>query len=210
MTDLYELTWGLASQAAATVASRYRGFADLDDIRSEVMLWCFSTKSRGPEKGVANEVWIREELEGDDGRPTPWGEKNVLRQFTRIGTRWARREKAAKEGYEPQDEFFYSRGMLEEFLPHVWTTAVLERAGEPGTRSHKDPAEGGDLAAMVQDVRFAYGLLTPRQQDLLSRRYRYNVEPELLAQEEECALSTLYARVGRILDAMVETLGGVA
>lgn len=69
------------------------------------------------------------------------------------------RTKARRLGYELDDVFWYTPGLVEQLIPMAakpdWkpTDETLDQNGKPG-RS-KPAREGGDLLAMVMDVRRA-------------------------------------------------------
>lgn len=62
-------------------------------------------------------------------------------------------------GYDPDDQFFYTPGLVRELLPMALTGPVpparglAEQSSTPG-----DPATGGNLQAMILDVRRALAL----------------------------------------------------
>src|SRR2546430_14832934 len=84
-------------KVASTVAARFRGYTDVEDIKSELVVWCLENTS------TANLVWAG-----------PWWFKQ--RRLWTIAQRYARREKATAVGHEIEDEFFYSPFLVRHML----------------------------------------------------------------------------------------------
>ncbi len=89
----------------------------------------------------------------------------------RAGERYARKEKAAKSGYQTNDEVYYQSATLGQLLPFVIASVidgtVLEQAqemirdGQP--KGSSSPAEGGNLLANLIDIK--KGFLKLDQED---------------------------------------------
>lgn len=64
-------------------------------------------------------------------------------------------------GYDPDDQYYYSPGLLAELVPMAVAgpeppaTGLHEGGGGPG-----DPAEGGNLLTMIVDVRRGMGMIS--------------------------------------------------
>jgi hypothetical protein len=59
-------------------------------------------------------------------------------------------------GYDPGDQFYYSRELVRELLPMALDGPVPPAGGlSEGGRSVADPATGGNVLAMIVDVRRA-------------------------------------------------------
>jgi hypothetical protein len=90
------------------------------------------------------------------------------------------------------DQFYYSRGLVAELLP--WALDGLEPPAKGLTdmpRGGSDPAEGGNVLAMMIDVRRAVSRLGDEQwRSLLSAHYNGRDIPEY------------------VLDGIVDLLGG--
>jgi hypothetical protein len=101
-------------------------------------------------------------------------EKKIAWQMKRAAERYARKEKASKSGYQTNDESFYHTTTISQLLPHIITSivdnTVLEQAqnlindGTP--RKPSVPAEGGNLLAILIDIKKAYLKLDSNDQSM--------------------------------------------
>lgn len=87
----------LIGQAAYRTVRRYRGFVEPEDVRQEMWAWV-----------LARKTYV-------NGLEVPY----LGRKLQNVGEAYGRKEKAAKTGYSPSDEFFYSFAVLREMLPVV-------------------------------------------------------------------------------------------
>lgn len=159
-------TWTEADEAVlASVArqlrSKYHGYVDLDDIRSELYLWLVEHHDKAA-------AW-REEHE-DSPRTA---DRLLARSLRNHGEKFCRREKAAYCGYEPDDEFFYSIQMVADLLQLYFDPEYMVpgSADLGSTGSGKPANEGGNLMAMVADIGRAYEDLSQSDRDLLEWVY---------------------------------------
>jgi len=184
--------------AAASVARRYRSEVTYGDLAQEGYLWA-----------LRHPGTVRSRLE--DGKR---GEYRLIAQLAGHMQSVARAEKASRAGYSPDDEVFYSKGMIEKALPAVWDITHMIRPpleGEPGGgRSTKDPAAGNDWLATVVDVRAAWDAadLTEDQRKALELRYRHRLSQQGVADAQGTAKSTANERINGGLRALIDTLGG--
>lgn len=94
-------------------------------------------------------------------------------------------------GYDPADQFWYSRDLVEVLLPWAVDGPEPPAAGpERGSRS-QDPAEGGNMLAMIVDVRRA-----------LARLPAHHAHAMFGALQNDQAVPTV------VLDWIVDLLGG--
>jgi len=185
--------------AAASVARRYRSEVTYGDLSQEGYIWALTHPGT-----------VRSRLE--DGKR---GEYRLIAQLAGHMQKVARQEKANKAGYSPDDEVFYSKGMIEKALPAVWDVTHMVRPlieGEPSDfgRSMKDPAAGNDWLATVVDVRAAWDAtdLTDDQRNALELRYRHRLSQQGVADAQGTAKSTANDRINSGLRALIDTLGG--
>lgn len=132
-------------KAAGEISRRYRRYGvEFDDVLSEINLWILA---KGSNK-------IRRWLESEPQQTT-----RIHMEMRDAGRRYAEKEKAAFCGYEPDDVHFYSVNMIEAALPLALDPTWDGLKGQTGERSEggtrKPPHEGGDVVAVVADVRKA-------------------------------------------------------
>ena len=134
----------------------------------------------------------------------------------RHAERYARKEKAKKSGYLIGDESFYDTVLLGQLLPHVISSVVdgtvLEQAqnlindGQP--RKPSAPAEGGNLLAILIDIKKAYLALDVVDKDILIKRYHESFTLEQMAGYLGCAVSTADRKVQNSIRKLQNLLGG--
>lgn len=109
------------------------------------------------------------------------------------------------------DHYRYTRERVESLLPAVFDDeyGVLASKAEAEIHSGGDPAVGGEILAMVVDIRRAWGVLTKHEHELLECRYYYQlgltaiVELAGLEDEQEAADDIDFA-----VQQMIDYLGG--
>jgi DNA-directed RNA polymerase specialized sigma24 family protein len=160
--------------------------------------------------------YINEQLGEPDTEKRRHNEQKIAWQMLRVAERYARKEKAARSGYQTGDEAYYERAMLGQLLPFVIASvidgAVLEQAqemvkdGQP--RGSSSPAEGGNLLAILIDIKKAYIKLEPQFQQLLVWRHHENLTLSQIAHLLECATSTADRKCISALRELQKELGG--
>jgi RNA polymerase sigma factor (sigma-70 family) len=106
--------------------------------------------------------------------------------------------------------------LLIQLIPFVITSivegTVLEQAQEminDGTpRKQSTPAEGGNLLAILIDIKKAYLKLGQEDKTILQMRYHDNYTLQQIAQYLECATSTADRRSTSALRRLQDRLGG--
>lgn len=150
---------------------------------------------------------------GDDARQ--YCIKEVLK-LARQEERQARTVKAMKAQYSPQDEAFYSVGLLEQLLPPYLdngVTAEPPKGREQYQPGNSDPAESGNWLAMMLDVDDAFNGVRNHHRDVLRRYFSYPQGSGGFTHLEIASAmgippTTLKDRVSRALRAMESRLGG--
>lgn len=135
----------------------------------------------------------------------------LSRDLWKAMDRYARGERAQALGYEPDDEAFYGKGVLEALLPHVLTDNPIQPQGESSEiRSSKDPAEGGTFLAMYLDVQHAWNKakLTARERDTIRLVYGEQWTQKEVADEQGIGQPTVSKAVRRAFDKMIAEIGG--
>ena len=205
MSELHPSIYDIAPSVAYTVYRRYKKFVDKDDIKQECLMWAMTRLE-----------YINHQLSEANSEQRRHNEQKIAWQMLRVAERYARKEKAAKSGYQTGDEAYYEHATLGQLLPFVSASVidgtVLEQAqemvkdGQP--RGSSSPAEGGNLLAILIDIKKAYVKLEPQYQQLLTWRHHENFTLAQIAGLLECAVSTADRRCIGALRALQKQLGG--
>ena len=205
VTELHPTVYELVPSVAYTVYRRYKKYVDKDDIKQECLMWAMTRIE-----------YINFQLSEPNIEQRKHNEQKVAWQMLRVAERYARKEKAAKSGYQTGDEAYYERATLGQLLPFVIASVidgtVLEQAqemvkdGQP--RGSSSPAEGGNLLAILIDIKKAYVKLEPQFQQLLAWRHHENLTLAQIAGLLEVAVSTADRRCIGALRALQKELGG--
>jgi RNA polymerase sigma factor (sigma-70 family) len=190
---------------AKTIFSRYRVFVEREDVVQECWSWYYARADH-----------FNELLSEGNTVQRVINEKRMAWQMKRHAERYARKEKATKSGYKVGDESFYDTVVIGQLLPHVISSivdeTVLEAAqnlindGQP--RKQAAPAEGGNLLAILIDIKKAYLALDVKDKDILIKRYHENLTLQELAQYLECSVSTADRKSTGALRRLQNNLGG--
>ena len=119
--------------------------------------------------------------------------------------------KAKSIGYELSDLYFYEPAVVEALLPAVMrgdvTEAPVLNLGMPGKPSA--PAEGGNMMAMMAEIKAAYLKLSTEDRHILYHKYANSLTNAAIA--EELALPSDDAarmRHNRAIKRLITRLGG--
>jgi DNA-directed RNA polymerase specialized sigma24 family protein len=121
------------------------------------------------------------------------------------------RERKRRSNLQPGDVFYYTPQMIREILPNIWDVddwASGETVTTGEVRSPSRPSEGNNRLAMIADVRAAFFNLKNPDQEVLYALFRDNLTFEQAAELFEVTERTVRRREERVLDRMVERLGG--
>lgn len=193
---------GAVTSAAKILCSRYRGYVEYADIQQEMYLWLFKNYHKAQE-------WRSEYSEKH-------AERTLIRALRNAGERYCREEKAHRDGYMPEDEFFYSIPMVADLLQlyfdgHWMIPPALEMTKTSGG---KPPSEGGNLMTMVADVGRAYEALPAPDKTLLKNVYGgtrpVNDAIAILSIQWDCSQSAANSRIRRVVGRVRAALGGPA
>ena len=205
MTELHPVIYDLVPSVANTIHRRYNKHVEKDDIKQELMAWAMTRV----------EDHIIDLMEPIEERRRH-NEQRIAWQMKRAGERYARKEKAAKSGYQTNDEAYYESATLGQLLPFVIASVidgtVLEQAqemirdGQP--KGSSSPAEGGNLLATLIDVKRSYLKLEVEDQTILRMRYHEGLTLQQVAGLLECAVSTADRRCTSALRKVQNNLGG--
>jgi len=207
MTELHPVVYDLVPSVAGTIYRRYKNYVERDDIKQECMAWAMTRNS-----------YITEQLNEPNEERRRHNEQRIAYQMRRVAERYARKEKASKSGYQTQDEAYYESATIGQLLPFVIASVldgtVLEQAqqmvqdGQPKGKS--SPAEGGNLLAMLIDMKKAYLQLEADDQMLLRLRHHESLTLQQIAGQLECAVSTADRRCNASLRKLIDNLGGAS
>ena len=205
MTELNPAIYDIVPSIARVVHNQYNKYVDKDDLKQECIQWA-----------LARIVYINEQLEVEDTNERRHNEQKIAWQMKRAAERYARKEKAIKSGYQLTDEAYYQTGVLGQLLPFVIASVidgtVLEQAqemirdGQP--KGSSSPAEGGNLLAMLIDIKKCYEELEQEDKHILMLRYHENLKLEEIGVILEVHHSTADRRCDRALRNLNEKLGG--
>ena len=184
---------------------RYRQYVEKGDLLQEA--WAFV---------LSRAESFNESLSDDNEVQRKWNEKRIGWQIKRNLERYSRKEKAAKSGYQIADEAYYDTVTIAQLLPFVIKSFVNDTALEQsqilindGTpRKPSAPAEGGNLLAMLVDIKKAYEKLDKDDQELLRLRYHDNLTLQHIAEYFECHPSTADRRSNQALRRLQNNIGG--
>ena len=203
--QLHPAFFDLAPSVATSIYRRFRQWVEKDDVVQECYAWAMA-------RAEHYAVLLNEE----NALQRTINEKRIAWQMRRHAERYARKEKAKKAGYLIGDESFYDTVLLGQLLPHVIGSVVdgtvLEQAqnlindGQP--RKPSAPAEGGNLLAILIDIKKAYLALDVVDKDILIKRYHESFTLEQMAGYLGCATSTADRKVQQSIRKLQNLLGG--
>ena len=203
--QLHPILDDLVPSVVTTIHRRFRTYTERGDLLQEA--WAF----------VLSRAENFNELLSDENEvQRKWNEKRVAWQIRRCLERYARKEKASKSGYHLNDEAYYDTVTISQLLPFVIKSVISDTALEQsqilvndGTpRKPSAPAEGGNLLAMLVDIKKAYEKLEKQDQEILRLRYHDNLTLQLISEYLECAISTADRRCTQALRKLQNNIGG--
>jgi RNA polymerase sigma factor (sigma-70 family) len=195
----------LVPSVVTTIHRRFRTYTERGDLLQEA--WAFV---------LSRAEHFNEILSDENEVQRKWNEKKVAWQIRRCLERYARKEKATKSGYHLNDEAYYDTVTISQLLPFVIKSFISDTALEQsqilvndGTpRKPSAPAEGGNLLAMLVDIKKAYEKLEKQDQEILRLRYHDNLTLQLISEYLECAISTADRRCTQALRKLQNNIGG--
>jgi len=203
--ELHPILADLVPAVANSITRKFKGWVERDDLKQELYLWVLGRQSQ-----------YLDQLNEENKQKREHNISRLAFQMRRIAEKYARREKARKAGYQTTDEAFYDTATIAQLMPHILASViegtVLEQAqelindGQP--RKQSTPAEGGNLLAILIDVKRSYLKLNEDDKVLLRMRYYDNVTLQEIAQYLECATSTADRRCTSALRRLQDLLGG--
>lgn len=203
--QLHPAFFDLVPPVANSIFRRFRQWVEREDVTQECYAWA-----------MARAEHYAELLNDENPIQRVINEKRISWQMRRHCERYARKEKAKRSGYQIGDESFYDTVVIGQLLPHVISSVldgtVLEQAqnlindGTPKRPSA--PAEGGNLLAILIDIKKAYLKLDVVDKDILIKRYHESLTLEEMGVYLGCATSTADRKCQSALRRLQNLLGG--
>jgi RNA polymerase sigma factor (sigma-70 family) len=205
VTELNPILDELIASVVTVTHRRYRKFVERDDLKQDAYTFVYSRADN-----------FNESLAVENDIQRGFNEKKIAWQIKRHLERYARKEKASKSGYQTNDEAFYDTVTIAQLLPYVISSIVNDTALEQAQNLINDgtprkpaaPAEGGNLLAILIDIKRAYILLDKEEQEILRLRYHDNLTLELLGEYFECSRSTAERKSNNALRKLNNNIGG--
>ena len=205
MSEIHPSFYDIVPSVVKVVGRRFKGFVEESDLRQECYL--FAAAKHNQFKDLLDEPNTEKRLQN---------ERRIGWQIKRVAERYARKEKAAKSGYQVNDEAYYETTTIAQLLPFVISSILTGKPLEQGQQLVDDgqpkkqsaPAESGNFLAILVDIKKAYLLLGPEDKDLLHKRYFEEHTLQQIAQYLECAISTADRRLEKSLSNLQQNLGG--
>ena len=205
VSEIHKSLYDIIPSVVRSVYQRFRPWTEEQDLRQEC--YTFAT---------AKNKQFAELLDEPDTEKRKINERRIGWQIKRVAERYARKEKAAKLGYQVADEAFYETATIAQLLPYVINSIIKGTPLEQGQQLVDDgqpkkpsaPAESGNFLAILIDIKKAYLKLDPENQVILHMRYVSEDTLQQIAQYLECAVSTADRRVEVALGKLQDNLGG--
>lgn len=205
VTDINPVIFEISSSVAYAVHRQFKQWVERDDVKQECMQWA-----------LVRTEYINSQLSVDVPEERRHNEQKIAWQMSRAAERYCRKEKATRSGYQLGDEAFYQTAVLGQLLPFVIASVldgtVLEQAqemirdGQP--KGSSSPAEGGNLLAMLLDIKRSYLKLNDEHKRILTLRYHENLTLEQIGSILGCHFTTADRRCARALRELNKELGG--
>lgn len=193
---IYDTYGPMVRRMASKYASLYK-MVDREDIQQQLWLWFVSHPNKVRE-------WTKLDQKDADNL--------IAASLKNAAYDYCIKEKAHAAGYEPEDNFWYTKEFIKLLLPAALSDdwkRVEVFASE--IKAQKSPAESGDWMAYAADVKKAFEKLEDKEQALVLMFYAKDAEGEKvhgeLGGERPTARATMMA-ANRALNKMVKHLGG--
>lgn len=195
-----ELIYTTYAPLVRTVASKYANIykmVEREDVQQQLWLWFASHPNKVRE-------WSKLDQKDAD--------KLIAASLRNAAYDYCVKEKAHYAGYEPEDNFWYTKEFIKMLLPAAlsndWKRVEVFSSEVKATKS---PAESGDWMAYAADVKKAFEALDADEQALVLLFYAKDGEGAKvhaeLGSERPTARATMMA-ANRALNKMVKHLGG--
>ena len=205
MTNVDPFIIDLAPSVARSIVNRFGKWVDRDDVKQECLIWAMSRTE-----------WVTQQLSEVDPEQRKHNEQKLAWQMMRHAERYARKEKAARSGYQTNDEMFYQSATLAKLLPFVIASILDETVLEPAQEMILDgqpkgassPAEGGALLATLMDIKNKFQKLNADDKTVLTMRYHEQMTLAQIGNVLECHPVTADRRCDHAMRSLIDLLGG--
>ena len=190
----------VAQTVAYTITRNYKGFAEVDDVKQELLEWSLRRADKIQE-------WLSPDLPRQEYK---LGVKRLAKTFNRMADRYCRKEKAKKLGYSIHDEAFYSPALVEQLLPFAFNNNIETKDpnSEFVSNGGGDPATGGSFLASMYDIRVALRKLTIESYEMVRMRYEDNMTLADMVTYFNQSDSTISRKINMAVKQMSKELGG--
>ena len=198
-SELLEEVTEIAASVAKQIHPRYAVYFEAQDLRQELLLWSLKHENKITD-------WLSHNQEPQDRKA---GIRQLAKSLQREADKICRSAKAKRSGYEVYDEYFYTRGVLEELITNLDEIEAQQIGMQVRVSGGcSDPATGNNIAASVADVRKALSQLDPTDLLMIEMKYQEQATYKQIAEVVELSDSTVHRRVTGALNRMVKILGG--
>ena len=189
----------VATTVAYSITRNYKGYAEVEDLRQELLEWCLKRQDK-----------VREWLDVEDRREYQLGIKRLSKTLNRRADKYCRQEKAKKSGYLATDEYFYTPGLVEQLLPYAFKGEIPTKDpnNEFVSNGGGDPALGGGFLATMYDIRIALLKLNIGEYGMLRMRFEDGMKLEDIAEHFDVSDSTISRKINTSIRKIIKELGG--
>jgi RNA polymerase sigma factor (sigma-70 family) len=195
--ELYDELLPLFCQVANDVRRR-NPLVGREDFVQECFVWALTHPAK-----------LAEYREDEDQKA---GDRKLYGALRNACRDYARRDKAARLGYDPDDEVFYTLLVLkDELLPAVYdedSWLPSQGAHQESVRSGADPAHGNNWLATLVDVSAALRKVSLYDEGLIQMYYRDSWTQQEMADELGISQPLVSKRLDRAVKHVHEQLGG--
>lgn len=193
--------WGLCKNVAYTLHRRYP-MVEREDIFQEVALYCMTDSESFPDSTLEKAEFLTEL-------------RSLRSRLRKAGDRYCRLEKAAKAGYEIEDECFYSLSRLKELVEIYYATGIEEHppiGRDESVRRTSDGSEAGTWISSLLDIERGLSRLSDMNADRLRHRYddHAHMDDSDYAFSQGLTVDQSRGRVRTSLKALQRELGGAS
>jgi RNA polymerase sigma factor (sigma-70 family) len=147
--------------------------------------------------------------------------KLFARSLRNAASDYCQKEKSAQEGYSFDDNFFYTKGLVENILPYMIKSESDEDMDLEATLdlvmqdlgltrgSSSAAAEHGNYLAFFTDIKSAFYRLPEDKQNVLRLRYTDDLTYTQLADLINQSSNTARMKTERALNHLIRILGGI-
>ena len=190
----------IATTVAYTITRNYKGYAEVDDVKQELLEWSFKRQDK-------IEEWLSPDLPKAEYK---LGIKRLGKTFNRMADRYCRKEKAKKLGYSIHDEAYYSPALVEQLLPFAFSNDIITK--DPNSEfvsgGGGDPATAGSFIASIYDIKRALKELTIEIYTMVQLKYEEQLTLLQIAEMFNVSESTISRKINTAIKQMSKKLGG--